>query len=914
MTQKYCGSTGTNGGSGSLADPYSIIAANAALAAGTLNGGTLYMLDIEGGATELDLTTALDFSTAVGATIRSAERGARWTVRASRKVAPASWTQHATYTNVYYTSAEREVGGVTACTVPAEYPNGLAKPYTRIDGQYSAAVLATLNTTPGSYWTGPVSAGDATIYAYVHPFDNGALAVNGGIQISRLWGTNSGTSAVNLTGGNTLMDMNMVGHIWRSPSLYATAYTGTNGYNIVITSATSTTSAINCKVIGGDKHCVGMLAGVTGGKVWLESVQGDQCNPYATAGGSTVFVAYDGDAAHTGQDVTLFRCKTLKNKGLVGSDAGTNDITNVIFMSHNAGSGMQFRQVTIDSCYFPGGNVNITSPASNAVVCLRTRMGMGTYSGSAYVADCFIDSQGVCGTADSSAGVIERCVFTPDTTIGNTQGACRILGTVTYNHCTFDMRNAAANFLFSRIAAGAVNVTFKNNLVFTKAINTYQGGVINGLRSGTDTYVGQNNLWVNPYTANPAAYLMYNLTGYTGLSEGCLTLATMKSNGIETAASATVTAFATIDADYRPTAPTSVRGLDGLDVGALFLSGRDVPKAGEIASGVVYGLGAAKTGTRVDADSASYDVAGTVYGDPADPISGEQDVAALEAAAAASQLATDTAVVAAAASSLARPQDGGDQPLGVVGTLNIADLEAAAESQGESTGRAAQASEDQAAVNAAVSQIIRPQDGGPTITINGTDIYGTYDLSAFEAASIASGRSSQLNEDQIEIEQAAADIADTRTLLTVQGTLSVSGVQAAAAAAQLATDQAEVESKKAFIVSPDFGGEAVLTIEGTAEVLTAGDGAIVVNHDTGGTDALRVTLAGDVPVEGATIRAYLTSEYDAGLRNVQGAAITGADGRWLQDIRLDAAPPGDSYTLSIDKPGNIEAVARIEVA
>lgn len=78
----------------------------------------------------------------------------------------------------------------------------------------------------------------------------------------------------------------------------------------------------------------------------------------------------------------------------------------------------------------------------------------------------------------------------------------------------------------------------------------------------------------------------------------------------------------------------------------------------------------------------------------------------------------------------------------------------------------------------------------------------------------------------------------------------------------------------------------------------AGDGNIPVDHNTGGIDALRYTIAA-APADDVTIKAYLKSEYDAGTRTVRGTAHTGVDGRWLNPLMLNAG----TYTLVAWIPG-----------
>lgn len=102
---------------------------------------------------------------------------------------------------------------------------------------------------------------------------------------------------------------------------------------------------------------------------------------------------------------------------------------------------------------------------------------------------------------------------------------------------------------------------------------------------------------------------------------------------------------------------------------------------------------------------------------------------------------------------------------------------------------------------------------------------------------------------------------------------------------------------------------AVVWTTGSVEGGEAGNGDLPVNHDTGGTDNLRV-VAGSIGVDDVTIRAFLTSDYDAGTRTVRGTTYTGTDGRWVRPMMLDE---GD-YTFTFAKDGfQLQtATARVE--
>jgi hypothetical protein len=89
----------------------------------------------------------------------------------------------------------------------------------------------------------------------------------------------------------------------------------------------------------------------------------------------------------------------------------------------------------------------------------------------------------------------------------------------------------------------------------------------------------------------------------------------------------------------------------------------------------------------------------------------------------------------------------------------------------------------------------------------------------------------------------------------------------------------------------------------------AGDGDIAVNHDTGGTDALRAEVGG-IGVDACIIRAYLKADYDAGTRHILAQSTTGTDGRWIQDMMLDAGV----YILTFSAPGYILGDEEVTVA
>ena len=98
-------------------------------------------------------------------------------------------------------------------------------------------------------------------------------------------------------------------------------------------------------------------------------------------------------------------------------------------------------------------------------------------------------------------------------------------------------------------------------------------------------------------------------------------------------------------------------------------------------------------------------------------------------------------------------------------------------------------------------------------------------------------------------------------------------------------------------------GDTLETLSDQLDAIpTVGDGAIQVNHDTGGADNLAYKTAAGAGIDNATVRAFLKSDYDAGNRSaayVKGLTETTVDGEWLRDMWLDAA----TYTFVFEKQG-----------
>lgn len=124
-------------------------------------------------------------------------------------------------------------------------------------------------------------------------------------------------------------------------------------------------------------------------------------------------------------------------------------------------------------------------------------------------------------------------------------------------------------------------------------------------------------------------------------------------------------------------------------------------------------------------------------------------------------------------------------------------------------------------------------------------------------------------------------------------------LQATASEANATTNRTQILSAIADIDVGGGGGDGV------------GTGDVAVDHSFGGTDALRYVDPDGFGIDGATVKAYLASDYDAAppAYRVRGQTATKSDGRWVAPLQLD---PATAYVIVVEKVGmDTAAIARI---
>lgn len=97
----------------------------------------------------------------------------------------------------------------------------------------------------------------------------------------------------------------------------------------------------------------------------------------------------------------------------------------------------------------------------------------------------------------------------------------------------------------------------------------------------------------------------------------------------------------------------------------------------------------------------------------------------------------------------------------------------------------------------------------------------------------------------------------------------------------------------------EVGDKYLFRVQDSKRVTGVDFGTIGLNHNSGGRDNLQYVTRSGEPVEGASVRVYLASDYASlDSPNPVGATITDRSGRWESPI---LAVPGTTYTVVFSK-------------
>lgn len=157
---------------------------------------------------------------------------------------------------------------------------------------------------------------------------------------------------------------------------------------------------------------------------------------------------------------------------------------------------------------------------------------------------------------------------------------------------------------------------------------------------------------------------------------------------------------------------------------------------------------------------------------------------------------------------------------------------------------------------------------------------------------------------------AAATFADNAITASAVSSTAVTKAQAGLAVAATALSTAHWTSARAAKLDKLDASASTRASQASVNALAdLGAGAVTVSHSYSATDYLRYATSAGVGIDGATVLAYLTSDYASartGTAYVKGTTTTDTNGRWSDPLYLDygtSASSGLGYTFYFNKPG-----------
>ncbi len=272
-----------------------------------------------------------------------------WTNRLELALTNAHFSPHA-LPNVYHQAVFNNTGIGQSNIVIWEDDKWLNHP----TGATFASVSNYMVTNVGCFWT------DGTTN-YLHPLGNSNPASDGKVYTRSVARDVTGAlSAINLNAS----DMSFR-DCWARKTCMARTTDGDGlGAYVIGTGGTfgGTSAVSNCYLDYGSKHILGLVGGTSDSIIVISDVRAEQGTPYGTA---SPFVSFMSAATMTNNSHTYRRCITMKDIGQIGSTAGADSVQSV-FLAHNSSSGVQFRELILDSCVFSG--YAVMAVCSNAIV------------------------------------------------------------------------------------------------------------------------------------------------------------------------------------------------------------------------------------------------------------------------------------------------------------------------------------------------------------------------------------------------------------------------------------------------------------------------------------------------------------------------------------------------------------------
>jgi len=380
-----------------------------------------------------------------------------------------------------------------------------------------AALLAAMNTTPGSFWNNNGSGNPYSGVLYFHPFGSTDPTADGKTYERSHTAKNNG---VRLNGAIDIgaADIHIKGiYIKRTTQReYTNGDVGTQGYGIQLPVNSSGDNLIeNCFISHYGGHACGAVSSSTtiGTSIFRDIIaeQGppdpiSSFNPFVsfsatpTSGNNYRFTHY------------WIRCTyNARNIGVIGSADGATIKSYDAFLQHGKNA---WKDIYIQNCDFSSGKINTSPNVENGVHITDTKMRSSAIAKGDYNR-CETTQGGIGGSWDDNNIVVRNCKIIHDGTL-TTDANNRIAGYFDMQYCTIDFSGSNSTgtsysdtpaLFFVHSNNNLDTLIFKNNIVKFPSSSNF--ALFKFLHS-SDTLDIDNNIY---YQINNAFVADFDATG-----------------------------------------------------------------------------------------------------------------------------------------------------------------------------------------------------------------------------------------------------------------------------------------------------------------------------------------------------------------------------------------------------------------
>lgn len=386
--------------------------------------------------------------------------------------------------------------------------SGNAQPLVVLDHP-TGTVVGTMQTTVSglvdSFWTnGTVM----LFHSTTDPNTNGVTYVR--TQPAAFMDGVNGVYGAILDGAAPALDNVCIGGTTHVAAANSTLF---SGYACVVRRQTSGVyNLTRCLFYHGTNHALGLYVASGGTSNWTSTVRDCRWEQGAPWSGASHTPHVDYFESGSGNRSRYHNCQCERNTGLVGSVAGTNNVSLQGWYAHTDGTTGQLSELTLDGLRIGHGTLitdQVVIAGGGKFAVTRSRIARARVRDSASWTACrfyhFLPHALVAGTTQT----FRHCLI-EQTSGQNQMDNVNPSATFDIRYCTVDLRGGTALTAMVNKTSGTLVFTFRNNLVLHGS--TANVPVLTGVVTG-DTLDFNYNRYASTVTAS-TRIMTFNAIGY----------------------------------------------------------------------------------------------------------------------------------------------------------------------------------------------------------------------------------------------------------------------------------------------------------------------------------------------------------------------------------------------------------------